>query len=69
MEANESMKTIRHLRRLSRTEAAERIGITLETLGRWERGETEPTLTPLVKMASIYQVSLNKLVGIEQIEI
>lgn len=42
---------------LKQSEAAAKIGITPETLARWERGNTFPTVTQITKIEEIYGVS------------
>ena len=63
MNKNDTMRGIRVLRGMSRSQVAESIGVTPETIGRWERGESEPTRPYLISMARAYGVSIDQLVG------
>lgn len=63
MNKNDTMRGIRVLRGMSRSQVAEAIGVTTETIGRWERGESEPTRPYLISMARAYGVSIDQLVG------
>ena len=63
MNQDDTMRGIRVLRGMSRSQVAEAIGVTTETIGRWERGESEPTRTYLISMARAYGVSIDQLVG------
>lgn len=63
MNQDDTMRGIRVLRGMSRSQAAEAIGVTTETIGRWERGESEPTRPYLISMARAYGVSIDQLVG------
>lgn len=37
--------------------AAQKIGITAETLGKWERGKTFPNVSQITKIEDLYGVS------------
>lgn len=52
-------------KRLNKTQeaVAREIGFTLRTYVRYEHGESEPTLTSLVKLADYFDVSLDYLTG------
>ena len=63
MNQDDTMRGIRVLRGMSRSQVAEAIGVTPETIGRWERGESEPTRAYLISMARAYGVSIDQLVG------
>ena len=63
MNQDDTMRGIRVLRGMSRSQVAEAIGVTTETIGRWERGESEPTRPYLISMARAYGVSIDQLVG------
>ncbi len=52
------LRTLRQERGLSRESAAERIGLSLNQLGRLERGEANVTLATLVACAVGLQVDL-----------
>lgn len=54
-----------HRRRLdlSQQEVAERIGIEPESVSRMENGVISPTLTRLRQFASLYQCSLESIIG------
>lgn len=44
-------------------EAAKALGIGFRTYCRYEHGESDPSLIPLVKLADYFQVSLDYLTG------
>ena len=56
---------LRKARGLSQTAVANEIGIALRTYQYYERGEREPQLFTLIRLADFYQVSLDTLVGRE----
>ena len=43
-------------------EAAKRLGVEGETYRRWERGETEPSLAALARIAEEFDTSLDVLI-------
>ena len=47
---------------LEQKEAAERIGVTNQTLINWEKGRTVPTIDYAIRMCEVYGVSLNDLI-------
>ena len=53
----------REHRHLSQTAVANEIGIALRTYQYYERGEREPQLSTLIRLADFYRVSLDTLVG------
>lgn len=42
---------------LKQSEAAEKMGITPETLSRWEKGKSFPTVPQITKLEELYGVS------------
>ena len=48
---------------LSQKEAAEKIGINNYQLGNYETNRSEPSIAILKKMAALYRVSIDNLVG------
>ncbi|WP_278591483.1 helix-turn-helix domain-containing protein [Olsenella uli] len=63
----DTMRGIRVMRGMSRSDAAERVGVTAETIGRWERGDSEPTRPYLISMARAYGVTIDQLVGMTEL--
>ena len=61
------MKQVRELSgcrkrsKLSQEAVAEKLGVSRQTLSRWERGETEIPAQYLPKLAELYGVSINEL--------
>ena len=41
-----TLKTLRTLKNWRQADAAEAIDVSVDTWGNWERGKTEPTVTP-----------------------
>ena len=53
----------RKLNRLTQREVAERLGISQPSYIRYENGKAEPRLENLVKLADLFDVSVDYLLG------
>jgi transcriptional regulator with XRE-family HTH domain len=52
---------LRKRRHWSQGELAERLGVTRERVGNWERGENAPPLEALAALGDLFRVSLDEL--------
>ena len=57
-----TLKTARELTGLTQAEAANRIGVSADTLGNYERGKSYPDIPVLRKIENVYGVSYNNLI-------
>lgn len=57
-----TLKTARELKKLSQEEAAELIGVSVDTLSNYERGKTFPDVVTLKRIEEVYEVSYNQLI-------
>lgn len=57
-----TLKTARELKKLSQEEAAELIGVSVDTLSNYERGKTFPDVKTLKRIEEVYEVSYNQLI-------
>lgn len=57
-----SLKMARDLNRMTQAEAAEKLGISVDTLSNYERGKTYPDVPTLRKIESVYNISYNELI-------
>ena len=48
---------------LSQEEVAEKIGVSRQTISKWETNETVPDIYQSKKMAKLYKISLDELIG------
>lgn len=49
---------------ISRAALARKLHMSSAAVGRWERGETQPSFEVLVKLAKIFKVSTDYLLGL-----
>lgn len=57
-----SLKTARELKGLKQSEAAKLIGISVDTLGNYERGKSYPDIPVLRKIEEVYGVPYNRII-------
>ena len=65
MNLGNSLFHARKKRGLSQEEVAEKLGVSRQTVSKWETDETIPDLRQSKKMASFYNVSLDELVDFD----
>lgn len=54
---------LRKENKISQQELAEKIVVTQQCISEWERGKIEPTLSNLWKLADIFDISVDFLMG------
>ena len=59
----ESLKGLRQHNGLSQIDASVALGVMQPTISRWESGLSRPDLTMLVKIADLYKVSVDDMLG------
>ena len=59
------LREVRKSKKLTQKELAEQIGIKRNTYSDWENGKTEPSFENLIKLADLFEVSLDCLLGRE----
>lgn len=57
-----SLKMIRELRGFTQAEAAAKIGVSVDTLGNYERGKSYPDIPVLRKIEEVYDVPYNRII-------
>lgn len=62
----DQIREIRLRAGMSRLALANRLNITQQAVGRWERGETEPSSDILQRISQIFGVSINYLFGVDE---
>ncbi len=61
----ERLKSLRLERGLGQVQLAKKLGVGKSIISLWELGKCEPTLSNLVAIASVFDVSTDYLVGLE----
>ena len=63
MEFNERLKMLRTSKKINQTALGNAIGVTLKQIQRYESGDSEPTLSKLLRLSDFFDVSIDYLVG------
>lgn len=58
---HENLTGLRKLNGMTQEELAERVGVSRQTLAKWESGETMPDISKSMVLAEIFDVSLDEL--------
>lgn len=57
------LRRLRERRRMSRKALGELCGMSKNIIGRYERGEAEPTMGSLISLADFFEVPIDYLIG------
>ena len=57
------LKELREDTNLTQLEVAEKLSLTRQTISRYETGDIEPPISTLIKLADLYNCSLDYLTG------
>lgn len=64
----EKIKTLRRERELTQETLAEFLGVTAQSVSKWERGESCPDIAILPSIASFFKVTTDELLGVDDEE-
>ncbi len=62
----ENIKRLRREQNLTQETLAEFLGVTFQSISKWERGESYPDITLLPALASFFKVSTDELLGVNK---
>ena len=63
MDFNEQLICRRKQKGLSQEQLGDLIGVTRQTVSKWELGETTPEMDKLIQLSKLFEVSIDELVG------
>lgn len=59
----DNLKALRKQKKLTQKELAEQIGIKQNSYSDWENGKNEPSLDNIIKLAEVFYVTTDELLG------
>ena len=65
MDFNEKLICLRKQKGLSQEQLGDAIGVTRQTVSKWELGETSPDMDKLVALSELFGTSIDEIVGKE----
>jgi len=68
MKIGEKIKCLRRERELTQEILAEFLGVTAQSVSKWERGESCPDIAILPSIASFFKVTTDELLGVDDRE-
>lgn len=63
----ENIRRLRRQRDLTQEEVAAHLGISFQSISKWERGDGYPDITMLPSLANYFDVSVDELIGMDEI--
>jgi len=67
MYISENLKSLRKGKDYTQEDAADMLGVSAQSVSKWERGETMPDISLLPALANLYKVSVDALLGMDKI--
>lgn len=68
MELGKKIKELRCKRNLTQNELSEKLFVSYQAVSQWENGTTNPDISVLPKLASVFEVSIDELFSLEKPE-
>ena len=69
MKFGENLKLIRKSKKISQEELAEKLGVSRQSVSKWETGENYPSMTNILCLCDIFKCKINELVHEDFIDI
>lgn len=63
----ENLKKLRLEKNLTQEKLADFLGVSFQTISKWERGDTYPDITMLPSIASFFKVSVDEILGVDKV--
>ena len=58
-----NLKLLRQEEKLNQKQLATLVGVSQQCISEWENGKIEPTMSMLWKLADIFKISVDELIG------
>lgn len=60
---SENLKSLRKEMKMSQQDVSLKVGVSQQCVSEWENAKIEPTLSFLWKLADIFEISVDELIG------
>ena len=62
MKFGDNLKKVRKMRKISQEELADKLGVSRQSVSKWETGENYPSMTNIMCLCTIFKCNINELV-------
>lgn len=69
MKFGDNLRSLRRARRISQEELAERVGVSRQSVSKWECGDAYPEMDNILKLCNIFHCKINNLVNEELVDL
>ena len=69
MKFGDNLRTLRRTRKISQEELAERVGVSRQSVSKWECGDAYPEMNNILKLCNIFHCKINNLVNEELVDL
>ena len=64
----ENLRSLRKGKNITQEDAAEMLGVSPQSVSKWERGETMPDIALLPSLANFYETTVDNIIGMDKIK-
>lgn len=69
MKFGDNLKKVRKMRKISQEELADKLGVSRQSVSKWETGENYPSMTNIMCLCTIFKCNINELVHEDMVDI
>lgn len=69
MKFGDNLKSLRKLKKISQEQLAEKVGVSRQSVSKWETGEAYPEMSNILALCSIFHCNINDLVNEQLIDL
>ena len=69
MKFGDNLQNLRKLKKMSQEKLAEKVDVSRQSISKWERGESYPTMNNIITLCEIFHCNINELVQESLIDI
>lgn len=62
----DNLRKYRKEKKLTQEQLADLLNVSFQTISKWEKEKTEPNIDTLIKIASIFNITLDELIGVKK---